>query len=580
MQGNTVTIKRKIMFIVMIAIVVPFIFLMVFVKLYQDEILEKKRQDEVAVQAQYAAEMAAERITAAIKLSKDIVYEGAVEKYSTLHKKGEINEAQVYGYLTQTLKNKFYLNQEILFSAIVLKCNPNQIYSVTADGYNRINDFIRDVKPNLQEQTRQLQTKTGFFVYESHIYILRNLISTKTFEPYGVIVTEIKPSVFFKEFLNNNYFSDYTDITLEGSQVYLGAIDSENFEKDPSKVLSCTDTIKEKDFTLHYETKVMKYQLMEEERVLVLSVVGVVLLILVALSILLYRFYRSITVPIEQLTVAFKQMEQGDLGVTIPYEVGDELGFLIQGFNEMSVRIEHLINRVYKEELNLREAKIKALQSQINPHFVNNTLEIINWKAQMLGGERGTEISKMLRALSVIMRAQTGRNSNKIVKLREEISFLDSYLYILEHRFEKRIHIVKQIDTTLLDCEVPLLMIQPLLENAVVHGIEPAKGGTIEICIKQVEDELWISILNDGAPLTLQDERFIQSLLSGETQTKNQRSVGIRNVNERIQLIYGNHYGLTVRTNEDNMTESTVCIPYNVTNYSNKAQDCGVEPHE
>jgi two-component system sensor histidine kinase YesM len=563
------TIKTKVMSMVMLAIIIPLACLIFFSKFYYKAIIEQKRQDQVEVQAQYAANIAAERISSAIKLSKDITYERGVEQYARLLEQKKINETTAYYSITKTLKNKFYLNKKIVFSAVLLECNPEQIYSITADGRFRINDYLAYIDPKVQSVVKGLGSRVTFIVHEQTVYIVRNLISTDNFKKYGVIINEIETTEFFKEFLSNTSWQHYIQITLGEGSVQLGTDWEGVALLEQDKMLHFTSSVEEEDFILKYEVKMSKQGLVAEEIGFITGISIGIIILLILLSSLLYWFYRSIIGPIEQLTGAFKTIENGELGVVVPHERQDELGFLIKGFNEMSKKTKYLIEYVYKEELALKEAKIKALQSQINPHFINNTLEIINWKAQMIGAK---EISKMIRALGVIMNASSSRNNAKMVPLKEEIIYMDSYLYILERRFEERIHIVKSIDEKVLECQVPLLLIQPLLENAVVHGIEPAKGGELVIAISEQNDVVHIVIGNNGQALDEETALYLKRLLSGEEVPGKQHSVGIRNVNERIKLIYGEGFGLEIVTNSGGMTESRVTIPFNCTNNSNKSQ--------
>ena len=568
-------LKTKMMSMVMIAILIPLGCLIMFSKLYYHEIIKQKRQDEIGIQAQYAGNMAVERLESAIKLSKDIIYEGNIQGYAAQLKAKKINERVAYNCITETLKDKFYLNKEIVFTAILLDCNPKQLYSVTADGKLRINDYLVQVHPNIGSITEKLGNKVKFIIYDQHVYIIRNLISTKDFKKYGVIVNEIDVPTFFKEFLQHSYMQEYVKIQLGEATLILK--DQKEEHENPKEWMSFRHEIKASDWLLNYDVKVSKDNMMAQEMGLIRGITAGVLIILVILSVLLGWLYYSIIGPIEALTRACKRIEGGQLGTVVPMKRKDELGFLIESFNAMSRKNQYLFECVYKEELAVKEAKIKALQSQINPHFINNTLEIINWKAQMIGGK---EISKMIRALSVIMNASSSRTNAKIVPLSEEISYMESYLYILERRFEERIQITKCIDESLLICEVPLLIIQPLLENAVVHGIEPAKGGKIHISIQKDKEDLIISIGNDGKSLDAETMEMVQDILSGKCQPKKQHSVGIRNVNERIKLIYGEGYGLRIVINDEGMTCSEVRVPYKYTNNSNKAHGYLVKNYE
>lgn len=549
-------IKKKILSMVVIAIILPLVSLILFTWLYQKEILEQKRYDEIVIHEKYSSEMLAERLNSVIDISKDITYENIIENIVDPYAKSEQRITETYRLITNELKNNFYFHKEILFSAVILDSNPNQIYSVTAGGSYRIQSFTDNLKAKLSSITDSLGSDIAFFSFRDSFYIIRNLLSTKNYDHFGILINEVSIEYLFKEFLENDYFREYVEFDINGTIINFDYLEENPLEKARGESFTISSEIKMNDFILKSDMQIPLQEVLTEERLFVLTILIVFLVMLVLLSILFSAFYKSITRPLGQLTNAFIQMEQGELGITIPYAEKGELAFLIKGFNDMSVSTDFLVNKIYKEELKFKEAKISALQAQINPHFINNTLEIINWKAQLLGS---SEISKMLRHLSIIMCAQTNRGSNKMIKLREELQYVDSYFYILECRFEDRLQIIKRIDEKLLDTKIPLLIIQPLLENAIVHGIEPAKGGVIEIEVKKENNKIIIAIINDGKKLSSEEEILIHDLLNGEKIATN--SVGICNVNERIQLIYGNSYGLSVYKNEEDQTVAAITIP-------------------
>lgn len=574
---NCINIKSKMMGMVVIAILVPLACLIFFSAFYQSEVIEQKRKAEVESQMRYALGLSVQRFHTAIKLSKDITYEEKIEEYANLLQKDKINESLSYKLITAALKDKFYLNNEIVFTAVLLEANKDQIYSVTADGYHEIDHYLKNVHPYIEERTKNLGSGVCIYIRDKKIYIIRNLISTNNFKKFGVIINQIDTKKFFKELLSNETFHKWIEVTVNQESLQLRDEYKDNIPSVDSKLLTFHSGLEENEISLNCQVKVEKEELIQEEANFVRGVTIGVFIIILCISFVLFQTYSSIVGPIVKLTGALKEVEQGNWGLTLTSDREDELGILMRGFNDMSLKIQYLIDCVYKEELNLKEAKIKALQSQINPHFINNTLEIINWKAQMIGG---TEISKMIRALSVTMIAALNRSNKKMITLNEEIRYMDSYLYILKRRFEDRITIVKEIEEELLECEVPILIIQPLLENAVVHGIEPAKGGTIIILIRKTEEEMLISIANDGKLLTGEEEERIDKILCGELVPNKQHSVAIGNVNERIKLIYGSNYGLTIGKNQQSMTESIIRIPLRCTNNSNKQQVCPVENRE
>ena len=149
-----------------------------------------------------------------------------------------------------------------------------------------------------------------------------------------------------------------------------------------------------------------------------------------------WYFFRNITVPVRKLMTGTDKIRAGEYGWRVEsFDGNEEMGHLVDNFNHMAGRLEESFNRIYVEEIAGRDATLKALQSQINPHFLNNTLEIINWKARMNGNE---EVSEMISALSTMMNATLNRNDEMFITLREELRYVDAYLYIIRQRFGGR----------------------------------------------------------------------------------------------------------------------------------------------
>lgn len=556
MNAGRSTIKSKMRLMVMMAIIVPFIYLLGFTMLYQKQVLEVKQKDEIEAQVAFNTEILTERLNSIIARSRVITYEKKVETINDGYVNGSIKPNLCYSRMMMELKNNFYFHRDILFSAIILDENPDQIYSVTKDGHNGIGRFASNLEPKLDEITKDLGNQVAFFHDNDNVYIIRNLISVDNYKKFGVIINKVNTSFLFEEFLSDEDLSTYTTFEIGGSTFDFQ--DREKEELKDNKNFKIELKLHELDYELLCTVNIPQKSLVGEEKILLTYLFLGVTLTLMILFVLLCKLYRSITRPLEELVKAFKLMELGAVGVTIPYDEKEELAFLIKGFNDMSKGSEYLVHRVYQEELKQKEMKIQALQNQINPHFVNNTLEIINWKVQKLGG---FDISKMLRNLSVIMCAYTNRDDDKVVALAEEMHYVESYLYIIERRFEDKITIIKEIDEKLLYSKIPLLVIQPLLENAISYGIEPNKGGCIEIHISQKDFKIYIEIINDGKQLTEEKEAYIKEYLKETTDTLKRGKVGIYNVNQRLQLIYGSDYGLRVYRNKEGKTVSEVRIP-------------------
>ncbi|WZL79345.1 histidine kinase [Eubacteriales bacterium mix99] len=260
------------------------------------------------------------------------------------------------------------------------------------------------------------------------------------------------------------------------------------------------------------------HEVRKQSHIILLLCLSTLPIIFLAVS----NIFQDIIKPINILVNKMHQMEIGETGVTMTWNRSDEIGYLVSSFNKMSTEIDDLINRVYKEEIAFANAEIKALQTQINPHFLYNTLETINWKAQLEGVD---EISDMVMALSNLMEAGIDRNGQKFVSLKQEMDYVENYTLLIQKRFGNKITFQKEMDPDTLEYPIPKLILQPLIENAIRHGIEPKGKGRICLTSGYEKDFLILQIMDDG--------------------------VGILNVQRRIQLIYGNPYGLKIKSSPE-----------------------------
>lgn len=185
-----------------------------------------------------------------------------------------------------------------------------------------------------------------------------------------------------------------------------------------------------------------------------------------------------------------------------------------------------------------------ALQSHINPHFMNNTMEVINWEARMAGN---VKVSRMIEALSTMMDAAMDRRKRPEVTLAEEMGYVNSYLYIMKERLGKRLTVEMDIPEELMRYYVPRLILQPLIENAIEHGVVPNGSGMVEVRGWKDDQYLYLETLNDGV-FTEQDKERINRLLDMNYNTSKEPSgsLGIANVNQRLRILFGEPCGLTM----------------------------------
>ena len=241
---------------------------------------------------------------------------------------------------------------------------------------------------------------------------------------------------------------------------------------------------------------------------------------------------------IEQLQKNMKEIEKGNFELHVHSESKDEVGDLIRGFGAMVSKIRILIEEVYTGNIKQKEYEMRALQAQINPHFLYNSLSLINWMALEEGQE---EISKITLAMSSFYRTALNKGNN-IILLENEIENIKSYLEIqlMMHDYEFDVEI--KVDDTIKKCEVLNLILQPMLENAIEHGIDLKTDGRGKIRVEAIDrgDVLLLEVEDNGIGM----EEEVQDVIL----TKLSKGYGLRNVNERIRLYYGEEYHITIES--------------------------------
>jgi two-component system sensor histidine kinase YesM len=265
------------------------------------------------------------------------------------------------------------------------------------------------------------------------------------------------------------------------------------------------------------------------------------------LAALILAFFSSLLLtsgfvqPILTLRSLMKRAENGDLNVHFSARGHDEVGQLGAGFNTMIEEIRHLIEEVAEVQQAKREAELQVLQEQIKPHFLYNTLDTIHWMAQEHGAR---DITAVVSALTKLFRIGLSRGQENIA-LAEEIEHVKSYLFIQKVRYEEKFDYRIAVPHDLLEARVLRLILQPLVENAIYHGLKPKRGpGVITVSASREADILILAVEDDGVGLdSTQRKRFNDALAQG-TLPEEGAGYGVFNGNERLRLSFGLHYGL------------------------------------
>lgn len=283
-----------------------------------------------------------------------------------------------------------------------------------------------------------------------------------------------------------------------------------------------------------------------------------VIISLVLVVIVSFKFSRTLTNPIFKLKRLMKQAESGDLTVRFNFQHNDEIGELGQSFNHMIARIDQLIQMVYVEQENKRTAEMKSLQEQIKPHFLYNTLDTISWMARDYDAE---DIVRLVDALTNMFRIGLSHGKD-IITVKEEITHVSNYLYIQKIRYKDKLNYVIHVDESLYAIEVPKLILQPLVENAIYHGVKAKRGGgTITITGVPEGENLVFTVQDDGAGMPQEKVEELNRRMSERSVLDEKKSFGLFYIRERIQLCYGTGYGVHVESTLGEGTRVTITLP-------------------
>lgn len=287
-----------------------------------------------------------------------------------------------------------------------------------------------------------------------------------------------------------------------------------------------------------------------------LFVVFLMLFFLTALVVINSYISKRVSYPILRLEQSVKGLEEGNWNIPIQASGFYEVRHLGLAISNMALHIKKLMRDIVKEHEEKRKSELTALQNQINPHFLYNTLDIIVW---MIENERKTEAVRVVTALARFFRISLSRGKN-IITVADEIEHVRNYLMIQEMRFKNRFHYTFNVDRDVEELGTIKLILQPLVENSIYHAMEFMDGdGEIEIKGWKENDNVKLLIRDNGCGMT---EEEVNHLLYGEPVVSPKGSgVGVRNVQDRIQLLFGEEYGLSIKSEPDEGTDVLVTIP-------------------
>lgn len=543
--------------------------------------INRQVEHTILTSTEKAIEICDMRLQDAVTASKNASYMQTIRNcYMRYQANG--NSRQLYEEVTLYLDQQYQYNSSFKSTMLYFTSEPDKIYYTYRDRddstYSSVRQFKSEANIIVQDTAREIDTATVFLRIGNNVYMVRNIVDSR-FRPIAVIVMELDTREMF-ESLESIWNYQSGEVYIDGTLVY-GNPEHAAFggylQEPVSK--TCIYERNQEGASVHRQMKsgrnTVTYGIRLDAVAVVSEMNGVKvifileMIFLIPMIIMIFHFLqKKVNNPIRDLIESAQEIEEGHYGCEIRnMSREDEFYYLDDAFNKMSKQLKNQFEKIYLEEIALRDANIMALQSQINPHFLNNTLEIINWEARMMGN---VKVSGMIEALSTMLEATMNRKGVQLISLEEELSYVDAYIYIISQRFGEKFAFQKEIEPQLLKIMVPRLIIQPIIENAVEHGMNMTQRGWITLRIYEEEDKVYIEIKDNGN-LTDKDRCRIEQLLSDQEvdtrkehgQKEHATSLGIRNVNRRLKIIYGQDCGLFITSSVHHHTISTIVVKKN-----------------
>lgn len=550
------SLTKKLTLLIFLAYLVPLLSMITLLQKFVTEQYDQQILEKAQLSLQETTELAVTYLESMIEASRRLTYDGAIDHAYGSYLVSD-NVAELYQW-TESSLNSIYRYNSLLLSAALFYDDPNlNAHFLNNDSQRKqyeVEDTYLALEEEFQHISGDLGAYVGFFSADNQLFLLRNLLDSNLTQ-YGLLILEVN---------TNRVLGAFQGIT----GVYSVEIAYDDAVIRQGLLLPVPHLMQ-----MSYEREVERYQLqvtlgvdntqgedaLEE---LTQRVTQVSLLIVPSLAYMFFNFYRHITQPLDVLMASQRRVEQGDLGFQVKkIPSSREFQALTLGFNAMSRSMKEQFQQSYQEQLALQDARMKTLQRQINPHFLNNTLEIINWETRIAGN---TTASSMIEALSVMLGATMDREGKVKIPFHQELTYVDAYLYIQSCRLGSRLTVIQEIDPSVMDFLVPRLAFQPIVENAFEHGVSAQKKGEVIISAYISEENLILEVRNSGA-MSPQDLNRIETLLKWDESTQDyvvdSVSLGVRNVNHRVKLMYGQEYGLHMFNNDQGYTVAILAFP-------------------
>ncbi|WP_028545481.1 sensor histidine kinase [Paenibacillus taiwanensis] len=393
----------------------------------------------------------------------------------------------------------------------------------------------------------------------------RILVDTETYKKLGVLLINFRMENLEKLFSGLNHKKDVNQFIVDDNGTVVFSSNPSMIGVEHKQVMSEIETNQDKYYVVQHKSNISGWQfysIVHRDKLLaeIIQIRNFALLLLLLLVVLgfctAYLISGSISNPIQRLNRLMGKVRKGDFDVVAPQESLDEVGQLSGSFNQMTAEIKELIAQMKLEEQRKRSAELKALQNQINPHFIYNTLSVIKWMSQAQMADNITEaIDGMIKVLSF-----STRNTQEFIYIEEEMDFIRSYLELLQLRYYNVFEFELEVDETLLSCKTLKFMVQPFVENAVFHGfVGDSPNYHLHIQVQKAGDDVQFVITDNG--VGVEQERLTELMQQEMSNTQTMNSIGVGNVSRRLKLHFGEKYGVNIHSSIGKGTQVIILIP-------------------
>lgn len=507
-----------------------------------------------------------------------------IEKLNTTLSNNNTYDIEQYNYLLY-LCDMMLIQNKTINGAYIFNLNGNGVYTAR----NNNNDLLKNpfhekwfnTAVNSSNQVEIFSNFNATNVFrdttkndESLIAITRKIIDIKSQKTTGILLLTFSTDELLSLLTSDIPFNNEAVYLYDSeNNLIIGTDDAEHqynyseyinqsstipelvYSKDNEKHIVCYNNLQSSDWTII--NTIPKDDAYHIDVLYLLFFLSNLIFCLILFIVIYLFFLNRIFNPIKSLIENMGSKVETNLNYNFAYNKNDEIGILINSYNDMKTRINTLITINYKNQIEQKELELKQLQNQINPHFIYNTLESIHMMAEI---NDDPETSTMAEYFGTIIRYSMNRRINT-VKLKDEIEIINNYIYLQRIRFDSLFTIENLVTDDVLNCEIIKMIIQPLIENSIYHGLSECDGnGKIIIQALKSNDNLIITVSDNGIGI---DDKTLESL-NDYINDKNElfNGIALRNINKRLKLNYGEEYGLEITSILGKGTSMILTIPY------------------